>query len=151
MPERADQLDSRVRLHIYQRFAEEGRPPSYQQTARSLSEDATVVAEAYRRLAEARLIVLEPGSVDVWMANPFSARPTAFRVEAGDRWWWGTCVWDAPGILAALGLNGVVTTACPDCEAPLELRIRDGELAPVDAVAHFALPARRWWEDIGFT
>jgi hypothetical protein len=144
-------VDRRVRLHIYERFAEEGRPPTTGQTADAIGEDAADVAQAYRRLAEGRVIVLEPGTVDVWMANPFSARTTSFRVEAGDRRWWGTCAWDAPGILAALGLDGVVKTSCPDCDAPLELRIEGGELRALEAVAHFAVPARRWWEDIGFT
>jgi hypothetical protein len=146
-----DSLDRRVRLHIYTRFAHDGRPPTYQQTAEALAEDPADVAHAFRRLDEGHIIVLEPGTLDVWMANPFSAKATTFRVEAGDRWWWGTCAWDGPGILAALGVDGVVRTSCPDCEEPLELRIDDGEPQPLHAVAHFAVPARRWWEDIGFT
>ncbi|HEX2026065.1 MAG TPA: organomercurial lyase [Actinomycetota bacterium] len=144
-------LDRRVRLHLYQRFADEGRPPTHQQVAEAIGEEHEAVAGAFRRLAEGRVIVLEPDTLDVWMANPFSARPTGFRVEAGDRWWWGTCAWDAPGILAMLGADGAVRTACPDCDEPLELRVEDGSLLPLDAVAHFAVPARRWWEDIGFT
>jgi hypothetical protein len=146
-----DSLDRDVRLHIYDRFAEEGRPPTYGQTADALGRDRTDVAHAFRRLAEGHVIVLEPGTLDVWMANPFSARPTSFRVQAGGRLWWGNCAWDGPGILAMLGLDGTVRTSCPDCDEPLELRIEDGELQPIEAVAHFAVPARRWWEDIGFT
>jgi Alkylmercury lyase len=144
-------LDRRVRLHIYQRFAEEGRPPTAEQTAEALGAEPQEVAEAYGRLADGHVIVLEPGTIDIWMANPFSARPTSFRVTAGDRWWWGTCTWDAPGILALLGVDGTATTKCPDCGKPLELRIAGGELQPIDAVAHFAVPARKWWDDIGFT
>jgi hypothetical protein len=147
----AKELDRRVRLHLYRRFADEGRPPTYRQVADDLGEDAAAVAHAFRRLAEGRVIVLEPGTLDVWMANPFSARPTSFRVEAGDRWWWGTCAWDGPGILAMLGVDGVVRTSCPDCDEALELRVQDGRPLPLDAVSHFAVPARRWWEDIGFT
>jgi hypothetical protein len=146
-----EELDRRVRLRLYERFAEEGRPPTYQQLAEDLDLDPAAVVHAFRRLAEGRVIVLEPGTLDVWMANPFSARPTGFRVEAGERWWWGTCAWDAPGILAMLGVDGVVRTACPDCHNPLELRVEDGSPGPVEAVAHFAVPARKWWEDIGFT
>lgn len=144
-------LDRRVRLHIYERFAEEGRPPTAEETADALDVSSQQAADAYRRLHEGHVIVLEPGTVDVWMANPFSARPTSFRVVAGERWWWGTCTWDALGILATLDIDGVVATECPDCGAPLELRIRGGELQPVEAVAHFAVPARKWWDDIGFT
>jgi hypothetical protein len=50
-----------------------------------------------------------------------------------------------------VGADGVVDTSCPDCGEPLELRIGDGELEPVDAVVHFAVPAARWWDNIGFT
>jgi hypothetical protein len=146
-----DALDGRVRLHIYERFARAGRPPTCELTADALGRDPADVVHAFRRLAEGHVIVLEPGTLDVWMANPFSARPTSFRVEAGDRWWWGNCAWDGPGILAVLGLDGAVRTSCPDCEEPLELRIEAEELQPIQAVAHFAVPARRWWEDIGFT
>jgi hypothetical protein len=144
-------LDRRVRLHIYQRFAQESRPPTTEEIADALDVLPEQAGESYRRLHEAHAIVLEPGTVDVWMANPFSAQPTSFRVVAGERWWWGTCTWDAPGILGMLGLDGLVATECPDCGEPLELRIRGGELQPVEAVAHFAVPARKWWDDIGFT
>jgi Alkylmercury lyase len=146
-----DELDRRVRMHLYRHFADQGRPPTYDQVSEALGEEPEAVADAFRRLAEGRVIVLEPGTLDVWMANPFCARPTSFRVEAGDRWWWGTCAWDAAGILAMLGVDGVVRTACPDCDEQLELGVEDGRPLPIEAVAHFAVPARRWWEDIGFT
>lgn len=144
-------FDNEVRLQIYRRFAEDGRPPSTDQTAEALRARPDEVSEAYRRLAEGRVIVLDPGTTDVWMANPFCAKPTPFRVEAGDRWWWGTCAWDAPGILAMLGLDGTVATSCPDCGDPLELRVESGDLQRAEGVAHFAVPAARWWEDIGYT
>lgn len=150
MDERAA-FDNDVRLHIYRRFAEDGRPPSVDQTAEALRARSPEVADAYRRLAEGRVIVLDPGTNDVWMANPFCARPTGFRVEAGDRWWWGGCAWDGPGVLAMLRLDGRVATSCPDCGAPLELRVETGEVQPEEAVGHFAVPAARWWEDIGYT
>lgn len=144
-------LDTEVRLHIYRRFAEYGRPPTVEQSAEALLAEAEAVSASYRRLAEGRVIVLEPGTTDIWMANPFSATPTTFRVEAGDRWWWGTCAWDGPGILAMLGVDGTVATACPDCGNSLELRVEGGALRPAEAVGHFAVPAARWWEDIGYT
>lgn len=144
-------LDTDVRLHIYRDFAAVGRPPSVERTAAALQTEPADVRAAYRRLADGRVIVLEPGTTDVWMANPFCARPTDFQVEVGDRWWWGTCAWDAPGILAMLGVDGTVKTSCPDCGDPIELRVRGGSLEPVEAVAHFSVPAARWWEDIGYT
>jgi hypothetical protein len=50
-----------------------------------------------------------------------------------------------------LGSDGTVSTRCPDCDDHLELRIDGGALQPLEAVAHFAVPAAKWWDDIGFT
>ena len=146
-------LDTQVRLHIYRTFAEQGSPPTPAEAASALNMEPDEAAAAYRELAEAHVIVLEPGSDEVWMAAPFSARPTPFRVEAADgRSWFGICVWDAPGILAMLGSAGTVATSCPDCDEPLRLSVDDGDLKGAEgAVAHFLVPAKKWWEDIGFT
>jgi alkylmercury lyase-like protein len=145
-------VDNRVRLHIYERFVADGRPPSAAETAEALGILPDEAEDAYRRLEEARVIVLAPGTTNVWMANPLSAVPTRFRVVTDDgRSWWGNCVWDGLGVLAMVGADGMVDTSCPDCGAKIELRVEDGELQPVDAVIHFAVPAARWWENIGFT
>jgi hypothetical protein len=144
-------LDNRVRLHIYERFLNDGRPPTVAETAGSLGIDASEAERSYRRLEHGRVIVLAPGTMNVWMANPLSAVPTRFRVVADDgRSWWGNCVWDGLGVLAMVGANGAVDTSCPDCGDRLELRVKDGTLQAVDAVVHFAVPARRWWDNIGF-
>lgn len=147
-----DALQNQVRLHLYQRFVERGRPPTVAETAAEMGAAADDVAGAYRALAEGHVIVLEPGSLDVWMANPLSARPTPFPVETADgRRYFGNCAWDAPGVLAMLGSDGGVSTRCPDCGEALEMTIAGGSPEPTDAVAHFAVPAARWWEDIGYT
>ena len=144
--------DTRVRLHLYDRFLADGRPPTAAETAEALGLSTEEAEAAYQRLEQGHVIVLAPASTDVWMANPFSAVPTPFRVITDDgRSWWGNCVWDGFGVLAMIGADGVVSTSCPDCGEPLELRVREGELEPVDAVVHFAVPAARWWENIGFT
>jgi hypothetical protein len=144
--------DTRVRLHLYEGFVADGRPPTAAETAEALGLPTEEAEAAYERLERAHVIVLAPGSTDVWMANPLSAVPTPFRVITDDgRSWWGNCVWDAFGVLAMVGADGVVHTSCPDCGERLELRVREGELEPVEAVVHFAVPAARWWDNIGFT
>ena len=140
-----------VRLHLIRTLLD-GRPaPTVVGTASALRLDATDVAAAYRRLADAHLVVLHPGTLDVWMAHPISAVPTDFRVRTEDRDVWGNCVWDGLGILALLHQDGRVNTRCPDCDAALDLTVTGGELVPTSAVVHFAVPAARWWEDIGHT
>lgn len=144
--------DTAVRLHIYERFLADGRPPTVAETAVALETAPEEVEDAYRRLEAGHVIVLAPGTTNVWMANPLSAVPTPFRVITDDgRSWWGNCVWDGLGVLAMVGAAGIVDTSCPDCGERIELRVAGEELQPVDAVIHFAVPAARWWENIGFT
>ena len=143
-------LDTRVRLHLYEWFVDPGRPPTVAETAAALALAESDVSEAYRRLEESRVIVLAPGTLNVWMANPLSAIPTPFGVETPRGSYWGNCVWDALGIPSMLGTDGTVATSCPDCGEPIELRVRDGQVEG-DAIVHFAVPAARWWDNIAFT
>ena len=155
MPEAAPDsatMDTDVRLHIYGAFLTEGAPPTVADTARALKRSESDVADAYDRLAGSRVIVLRQGTRDVLMAAPLSAVPTRFDVRLPNgRSYHANCVWDSLGVMAMLGSDGVVDATCADCDAPVELRVAGGVLAPSDAVVHFAVPARRWWEDIVFT
>ena len=144
-------VDDRVRLAILERLAETGEGPTAAEIATALGEDERGVAEAYSRLAEDHVLVLRPGTEEIWMAHPFSAVPTGFRVETARGSSYANCVWDALGIPAMLGTDARIETACADCGEPLELHVRGGDLEPVDWVAHFAVPAARWWDDIGHT
>lgn len=144
-------LDDRVRVEIYRRFVDDGRPPTVRDTAAALHEAEHEIEAAYRRLEQARVIVLAPGTTNVWMANPLSAIPTAFRVQTERGSYWANCVWDGLGVVAMLGGDGTLTTPCPDCGERIALRVRNRELAPADGVAHFAVPAARWWENIAYT
>lgn len=148
----SEALDRDVRLYIYRRFLDAGTPPGVAETAEALGSTQPEVEDAYRRLAEGRAIVLEPGKLDIWMAQPLSARPTTFRVDVANRGrWWGVCAWDAAGIAAMLDADAVIFTTCPDCEEPLTLGVERGRLGPPEPVAHFAVPAKHWWDDIGYT
>jgi Alkylmercury lyase len=143
--------DDSVRVALYERFVDEGEAPSAGDVAEALSLPAEDVEAAFRRLAENRVIVLMAGTSEIWMAPPLSAVPTSFRVETPRGAFWGNCVWDGLGTVAMLGDEGTVETRCPDCEEPMELRVERGKLAAGDGVAHFAVPAARWWDNIGFT
>jgi hypothetical protein len=135
--------DLALRNLVYRRFVELGRAPT-------MAELATT-EEALRRLHERRMVVLEPGRPEIRMAIPFSAGPTPYRVEAGGRSWFANCAWDAYGILAALGVDGHISSSCPDCGEPIEIDVVDRRPEPADDVFHVLVPARSWWEDIVFT
>lgn len=145
------QFDNRVRLAIYDHFVATGRAPVAAEIASEVDALPHEVEDAYRRLADAHVLVLAPGTPYIWMANPFSALPTPFVVTARGRDWWANCIWDALGILAMFGTDGIVKTSCPDCADPIELEVRAGELVSVDdETVHFSVPAANWWDDIGF-
>lgn len=143
--------DEDVRLHIYERFVDSGSPPSVAETAVALAVAEPEVEAAYRRLEAARVIVLAPGTLNIWMANPLCAYPSPFRVETPRGDYWGICAWDGLGVVAMLGGDGVVHTHCADCASAMTLRVENGEYAGDDGVFHVAVPARQWWENIAFT
>ena len=144
-------LDAAVRAAIYDGLMTECVCPSMADVGRKLAESTSAIRESYARLAAARVLVLQPGSGEVLMANPFSAVPTAFRVEAADRAWWGNCIWDALGVCAMTRADASIATSCPDCGDALSLRVERSELLPAEGIVHFAVPAANWWVDIVFT
>ena len=146
-----EELDLVVRRRTYGQFVELGRAPSAAEAARDLDLTEEQILASWRRLHDAHALVLNPVTPELRMANPFSAVPTAYRVEAGGRSWYGNCAWDALGICAALGADGRIETSCPDCGAPIEVEVRGRRLNRDDLLFHCLVPAARWWDDIVFT
>ena len=147
-----DAFDLDVRRHVYFSVVANGRPPTTAETAAAFDASEPEIAAAYRRLHDAHALVLFPDMLEVWMANPFCFAPTVHRVDAGGRAWAGTCAWDALGIPAALHCDGRIESACACCGEPVSLEVRGGELTEGrELLVHILVPARRWWEDIGFT
>ena len=144
-------LDRDVRLAVYRRIIDEGFPPTAPELAGPLGVDAAAIEASLHRLEGAHMLSLAPGTSYVWMAFPFSAIPTPFEVRVGDRRYFGNCIWDALGIPVCLDADARIDSYCPDCSEPLRLEIRDRSLLPAEGVIHFAVPAARWWEDIGAT
>ena len=102
-------MDLEVRNHVYRRFVELGRAPSFAELSRELDRD---VAPALLELHDAHAVVLALERDRILMANPFSAVPTVHRVRAAGQRWYANCAWDAFGVLAALDVNGRVSSAC---------------------------------------
>ena len=145
------ELDAEVRRTIYDSFISDHNSISMEQVAARLGEKTATVGAVFGRLAEARVLVLQPGSGEVLMAAPFSAVPTAFRVEAASGAWWGNCIWDALGVIAMTGVDASVITSCADCGEAMSLTVEGSDLRPAQAIAHFAIPAAHWWDDVVFT
>jgi hypothetical protein len=109
------------------------------------------VEAGWRRLHDARALVLDTDTGGLRMANPFSAVPTAYRVRAGDRWWYANCAWDAFGVCAALHTDGRIETECADCGEPIAVEVAGERPDDESLVFHCLVPASRWWDDIVFT
>ncbi len=147
-----DTFDRDTRLAIYRTIVEDGRQPSAPELAVEFGVPTEDVDASLHRLADAHALVLQPGTSSIWMAAPFSAVPTPFAVSVGERHYYANCIWDALGIPACLHADARIDTSCPDCAEPMRLEIHDGALRePADGVIHFAVPAAKWWEDIGAT
>ena len=145
-------IDRDVRLAVYRGIVEEGWPPTAPEVAGELGVATPEVETSLRRLADGHAFVLAPGTPYIWMASPFSAIPTPFEVLVGDRRYFGNCIWDALGIPACLNADARIQTYCPDCSEPLSLDVGNGTIdASAAGVIHFAVPAARWWDDIGST
>jgi hypothetical protein len=146
-----DERDLELRQLTYGLFVERGRAPTAAEVATAAGRSRADVEACWRRLHDAHALVLSPGTAEIRMANPFSAVPTAYRVEAGGRWWYANCAWDAFGVCAALGVDGRIETSCPDCGAPIAVGVRDRRPSDEALLFHCLVPAARWWEDIVFT
>lgn len=142
-----EELDLLIRRLTYARFVELGRAPAPDE----LGLPGQEVESAWRRLHDMHALVLKAGTTELRMANPFSAVPTAYRVQANDRWWFANCAWDAFGICAALGVDGHIETACPDCSDAIEVDVSGRRPDPDEHLFHCLVSAARWWDDIAFT
>ena len=85
------------------------------------------------------------------MAPPFSGIATAFPVEANGKDYFANCVWDAYGIAAALHCDIVSRASDGHTGEPLTLEVKNGQPILKPYVAHFAVPAAHWWDNLIFT
>ena len=148
----SDELDTKVKLAIYQMTAETGAVPTSAEISRKIDIHENDVRAAFARLHAKRLLVPEPGDPSrIRMAPPFSGVPTSFPVEANGKRYYANCVWDAYGIAAALHADAVIPASDGHTGEPLTLEVKNNQ--PVDRayIAHFAVPAAHWWDDIVFT
>ncbi|MCI0350142.1 MAG: alkylmercury lyase family protein [Acidobacteriales bacterium] len=144
-------FESQVRLAVYDHFVTTGSAPTPATLAARVRASEADIHAALTSLHEAHMLVIQPDSGAIQMAHPFSGVPTTFRVEIGDRAWWANCIWDSFGIPKLLGRDARILTACPCCGEALTLRVTNSALTDQNAIIHFSVPAKHWWDDIVFT
>jgi hypothetical protein len=146
-----DGLDLKVRNLTYRTFVDLGRAPEPAEIAERTGLTTADVVGSWSRLHDEHALVLDATRTRIVMANPFSAVPTAHRVDAAGRSWFANCAWDAFGIPAALHADGRIDTSCPDCGEEIRFEVVDDAPKDTDLVFHCLVPARGWWDDIRFT
>jgi hypothetical protein len=144
-----DHLQRLVRHAVITALRDSGEAPSTAAIASRLGRGDSEVASALVSLGLEHRLALLPGTDRVWMAHPFSAIPTDFVVTIAGRRWFANCVWDGLSILALLG-DGVLETHSPASGEPIVLKVSAGKVLG-EAIVHFLVPARRFWDDIGHT
>lgn len=140
-----------IRAFVYSHFADTTRPPSVEDTARHFNIGIATASDLYRELHNRHAFFLEPDTLRIRMANPFSGIPTDFRVHADGKAYYANCAWDMLGIPATLHSDAVVEAVCTESNELVRLDIADGQITNNQLLVHFPLPFARWYDDLLFT
>jgi len=139
-----------VRAFIYNHFADTTLPPSVEDTAKHFNIEIEEAGAFYKELHNHHAFFLEPDTLFIRMANPFSGIPTDFRVHANGKTYFANCAWDMLGIPAALHTDAVIEAVCTESNDTVQLEIRDGQVSASSLLVHFPLPFARWYDDLVF-
>ena len=132
---------SALRIHVYDTLIATGHAPQLDHAER----------QQLGAMQIGKTLVPHPATGQVWMAGPFAAAPTPYKV-IGSATWYANCAWDMLGIPMITGERVRIETRCAHCAEPMMLEASPDEPPSCDdALVHFLIPARRWYEDIGFT
>lgn len=146
-----DSLLWQVRAFVYSHFADTTLPPSIEETARHFNIKIEEAGIFYKELHNRHAFFLEPETFTIRMANPFSGIPTDFKVHANGKTYYANCAWDMLGVSATFHSDAVIEAVCTESNDPVQLEVRNGEIATSNLLAHFPLPFARWYDDLRFT
>ena len=140
-----------VRHFIYSHLVDATHPPSVDETARHFNISAEEAGALYKELANHHAIFLDPETLTVRMAWPFSGVPTDFKVHADGKTYIANCAWDMLGIPAALHTDAVIEAVFTESNQSVQLDVKDGQITNPQLLVHFPLPFSRWYDDLVFT
>jgi len=152
-----------VRHFVYAHFADTTHPPSVDETAVHFNISSEEAGELYKELHNRHSFFLEPETLTIRMANPFSGVPTDFKVHANGKIYFANCAWDMLGIPAALYCDAVIDAVFTESNESIQLEVKDGKVYALGGVPaaedggssslliHFPIPFSRWYDDLVFT
>jgi len=146
-----DSILWQIRYFIYNHFADTTHPPSVDETAAHFNISTEEAGEYYKELDNRHAFFLDPGTLNIRMAWPFSAIPTDFKVHANGRTYYANCAWDMLGIPALLQCDAVMDAKFTESNEPAQLEVKDGKITNSELLIHFPVPFSHWYDDLVFT
>ncbi|HLO16801.1 MAG TPA: organomercurial lyase [Anaerolineales bacterium] len=140
-----------IRAFVYQHFAEMAHPPLVDEVASRFDLTQEEATAAYDELHQRHALFLKPGTHEILMANPFSGVETPFQVHANDKIYFANCAWDTFGIPAALQVDAKIEATCAQSGEPIRISVIKQQVQDSDALVHFLIPFREWYNDLAFT
>ena len=140
-----------VRHFVYNHFADMTLPPSVDDTAAHFNISTEEAGELYKELNNRHAFFLEPETLTVRMAWPFSAVATNFKVHAEGKTYYANCAWDMLGIPTVLHSDAIIEAVCAESNELVQLEVKDGKVTNNELLVHFPLSFSRWYDDLTFT
>ena len=146
-----DSLLWQVRHFVYNHFADTTRPPSVEETAMHFKISVEEASVLYNELNNRHAFFLEPESLTIRMAWPFSTVRTNFKVHANGKTYYANCAWDMLGIPVVLQSDALLEAVYTESNESVQLEIQDGQITNYDLLIHYPIPFSRWYDDLVFT
>jgi hypothetical protein len=140
-----------LRVFVYDWILARGVPPTTAEIEVGLGGAPGSAREALAALKIGKTILPDPRTGEIWMAGPFAAAPSPYRVIGSRASWWANCAWDMLGVAVLANETVRIEATCTDCGEPIAFHVEPSAGTSERALVHFLLPARRWYDDIGFT
>ena len=140
-----------LRVFVYDELLARGVPPSSASIGAHFGVSQDEARQALATLKIGKTILVHPATGEIWMAGPFAATETPYRVVGERRTWWANCAWDMFGVAMIANESVNIASRCTDCGERMTIQCDPSAAPTFDAVVHFLVPARHWYDDIGFT
>lgn len=141
-----------IRKFIYDTFIKTSHAPLLEQIVSEFTISKPDVERYLNILAERRLIVMQPFTNRILMAQPFSNIPTHWIVKCSpDHTYYANCAWDTIAMHFALHKSIDVESFCVHCCEPIKIRLENEAFVrkdPQTLLIAISKPASRWWDNV---
>jgi len=140
-----------IRHFVYSHFADTTHAPTAEDTASHFNISIHEAGEYYKELHNHHALFLQPETLTIRMANPFSGVPTDFKAHAAGKTYFANCAWDMLGVPAALHTDAVIEAKFTESNEAVNLEVKNGKVTNGELLVHFPLPFSHWYDDLAFT